>query len=409
MSRTSSRDRLLEAARQLYLAQGIQETTTKQIAELAEVNEVTLFRQFGSKHGLLSGLLDNADVFAQLREELGLQDSPSQDVVQAIRRYALALLGLLDRGTEFVRSLVGESGQFSEDNCQVLGRALTQLNRSCTQYLATALPPNAQLDAATIQSLARLLNATILGYAVLEFVSDVHNLWPDREGFLDDIEGVLALEASGIIPGGKAESTDISPPLKGVADLPANLVREILQRAKKRGAQDYALAYVVFSAGLSAAEIACLERWHYINDPPQHLLQVTQGVIRQVPMNRWVMGHKYGSDARNPLTQWVNGRKDDWQAMFFSGEGNPTSQEDICNYWQEIVGGLLTPQGTAPTLEQARQTWYVDMLMRGVEVEDLVLLTELTAEDLQPYAQRAAEKAALERAMRLDTKPESGS
>ena len=407
MSRPSSRDRLIEAARQLYLAQGIQETTTKQIAELAEVNEVTLFRQFGSKHGLLSGLLEDADLFAQLREELHLQDSPAQDIVQAMRRYALSLLGLLDRGTEFVRSLVGESGQFSAENCQVLGRALTQLNRISTQYLATALPPNTQLDAATIQSLARLLNSSILGYAILEFVSDVHNLWPDREGFLNDVEGLLTAETAALLTADQERTAGLPSVHTGVEDLPANLVKAILQRAKKRDPQDYALAYVVFSTGLSAAEIACLERWHYINDPPQHLLQVTQGSVRQVPMNRWIVGQKFGSDTRNPLTQWVNSRKDDWQAIFFTGEGNPASEGDIRTAWQAIVAGLLTPQGTAPTLEQARQTWYVDMLMRGVQVEDLVLLTELSAADLQPYAQRAAEKAALERAMRLDIKPEA--
>ena len=158
---------------------------------------------------------------------------------------------------------------------------------------------------------------------------------------------------------------------------------------------------------MSAAEIASLERWHYINNPPQHLLQVTQGAVRQVPMNRWVMGQKYGSDARNPLTQWLNSRKDDWQALFFVGDGNPASADDIQTRWQAIVEGLLTPQGTAPTLQQARQTWYVDMLGRGVSVEDLELLTDLTAEELQPYAKRAAEKAALERAMSLDIKPDS--
>jgi len=37
----------------LFAAQGMTETTTREIAELAEVNEVTLFRHFGNKHNLL--------------------------------------------------------------------------------------------------------------------------------------------------------------------------------------------------------------------------------------------------------------------------------------------------------------------------------------------------------------------
>ena len=405
MSRTSSRGRLIDAARQLYLSQGIQETTTKQIAELAEVNEVTLFRQFGSKHGLLLGLLGDTAVFAQLREVLGAQSS-SETVAQAAQTYAIALLDLLERGAELLRSLVGESGQFSEDTCQALGRTLTRLNRITTQYLATTLPQNAALDAADIQSLARLLNCIVLGYTVLEFTSDAHNLWPTREEFLTDVAGFFSHETAAALPSRKSAADRLSSSA-AIADLPANLVKEILQRAKKQGAQEFALAYVVLSTGLSAAEIASLERWHYINNPPQHLLQVTQGAIRQVPMNRWVMGQKYGSDSRNPLTQWVNGRKDDWQALFYTGDGIPASVEDIQTLWQTIVEGLLTPQGTAPTMEQARQTWHVDMLGRGVKVEDLELLTDLTVEELQPYAKRAAAKAALERAMSLDTKPES--
>ncbi|MEL7086706.1 MAG: helix-turn-helix domain-containing protein [Cyanobacteria bacterium J06597_1] len=140
MKRPSPHDRLLESARQLFLSQGIQGSTTKQIAELAEVNEATLFRQFGSKHGLLLGLLEDADLFDQFREVLGSQDTPSQDVVEAVRGYAIALLDLLDWGSEFLRSLIGESGQFSDQNCRALGRVLTQLNRIATHHLAMTLP-----------------------------------------------------------------------------------------------------------------------------------------------------------------------------------------------------------------------------------------------------------------------------
>jgi AcrR family transcriptional regulator len=54
MSRTNSstRQRLINAALELFSSQGVTETTTRQIAELAQVNEVTLFRQFGNKQGI---------------------------------------------------------------------------------------------------------------------------------------------------------------------------------------------------------------------------------------------------------------------------------------------------------------------------------------------------------------------
>ena len=44
-----AREKILLAATALYAETGFRGATTRQIAELAGVNEVTLFRQFGSK------------------------------------------------------------------------------------------------------------------------------------------------------------------------------------------------------------------------------------------------------------------------------------------------------------------------------------------------------------------------
>ena len=60
--RKSARQRLVDAAFQLFSSQGVGATTTRQVADLAEVNEVTLFRQFGSKHGLLAAVMTEAEV-----------------------------------------------------------------------------------------------------------------------------------------------------------------------------------------------------------------------------------------------------------------------------------------------------------------------------------------------------------
>lgn len=57
MSRTPiPEETILQAAAELFGQRGYQGTTTAAIAERAEVNEVTLFRRFGSKQGLLAAL-----------------------------------------------------------------------------------------------------------------------------------------------------------------------------------------------------------------------------------------------------------------------------------------------------------------------------------------------------------------
>ncbi len=52
------RGQLLAAARKLFISQGFDKTTTKQIANTSGVSEGILFHQFGSKVGLLRELID---------------------------------------------------------------------------------------------------------------------------------------------------------------------------------------------------------------------------------------------------------------------------------------------------------------------------------------------------------------
>jgi AcrR family transcriptional regulator len=60
-SETLSRKKLLEAAAKVYSECGFRGATTRRIAEQAGVNEVTLFRHFGSKQQLLCEAVSNLD------------------------------------------------------------------------------------------------------------------------------------------------------------------------------------------------------------------------------------------------------------------------------------------------------------------------------------------------------------
>ena len=56
-----SRERILEAAARVYSKHGFRGATTRLIASEAGVNEVTLFRTFGSKGALLEAVLEEND------------------------------------------------------------------------------------------------------------------------------------------------------------------------------------------------------------------------------------------------------------------------------------------------------------------------------------------------------------
>ena len=412
--RNLTRQRLIDAALELFAVQGVTETTTRAVAELAQVNEVTLFRHFGNKHGLLLAVIEDLAVLPALGEFLANQANQTNSVYQALKDYASDRLRALEQVPEFVRSVVGEAGQYPVENRQALGRVLTQANRDVAQYLATVMARTGLRTDFSAEKLSSLLNTILLGYAVIEFTSEFHELWHDREDFLENlVELFLNKAMSEELNREDANSASVCLETEGslqtvatekVTDLPASLVHLILQQAKKLSLGDYALAYVLFGAGLCPAEIVTLERSHQINDPHQHLLQITQGSARQVPLNQWIMGKRYGSYTRNPLNQWLKSRKDNQSALFLNDSGVPISEADIQSRWQLWTDGLLTPEGQLPTIEQAQQTWCVEMLMKGMELEDLSILTGYNLVKLQPYASRAREKLALEQAIRLDQK-----
>ena len=396
----SARQRLINAAMELFAAQGVTETTTKAVAELAKVNEVTLFRHFGNKHGLLLAVISESPVFKELGESLKMQANQTTSVYQALKDYCEDRLQALEKVPDLMRSLVGEAGSFSVEYRQALGRSLTQANHYVTEYLATVMEREQLHTQMPAQKLASLLNSMLLGYAVIELTSEFHELWHDRDEFLENLVALFLNKATNSTSLVKIESN----PTEKVIDLPANSVHLILQRAKKSGIRDYALMYVLFGAGLSPAEVVNLERSHQVNDANQHLLQITQGCVRQVPVNQWIMGKRYGSYTRNPLTQWLKVRKDDRWALFLNDRGVPISEVEIIERWQVLTEGLLTPEGQQPLLVQAQQTWCVEMLTKGMNLEDMSIITGWNLTKLQLYARRAREKLALEQAIRLDHK-----
>ncbi|MFC4402466.1 TetR/AcrR family transcriptional regulator [Gracilibacillus xinjiangensis] len=54
-----TKKKIIEATISLFVSQGYKGTTTKEIAKASGVNEVTIFRHFGSKRGLFEAIVDS--------------------------------------------------------------------------------------------------------------------------------------------------------------------------------------------------------------------------------------------------------------------------------------------------------------------------------------------------------------
>lgn len=107
---SSSRDRILDAAARVYAEQGFRGATTRRIADEAGVNEITVFRQFGSKDALLQEALR---VHAARPSRVGLPDEP-RDPEAELTAWAAAELADLRGCRELIRRTMSEMGERPE-------------------------------------------------------------------------------------------------------------------------------------------------------------------------------------------------------------------------------------------------------------------------------------------------------
>jgi AcrR family transcriptional regulator len=115
----SVRDQLLEAAAQLYAEAGYRGATTRRIAVKAGVNEITLFRQFGSKDALIREAIARA---GSSIEAQALPDPP-RDPARELKEWAVAHIAALRERRSLIRTCMGEieehPGVFAGDNSAI--------------------------------------------------------------------------------------------------------------------------------------------------------------------------------------------------------------------------------------------------------------------------------------------------
>lgn len=404
--RKSTKARLIEAALDLFAERGVTETTTKAVAERAQVNEVTLFRNFGNKYRLLLAVIEDSAIFAKLVHALVEQANAKDSVADFLLEYAQESLRTLNKAPDLVRSIVGEAGNYPVETRMALSKGLGEANRYVAEYLEQAIASENLESDLTPEQIVNLFNFLLVGYFVVESSTEGYTYWSEQNDFLESLVTLFlhgSFTSSNSTPK-VTETSIVKVEPQEVADLPASLVRSLFRQAKKTGRQEFALMYVLFGAGLTSEEVLYLERSHSVVEPQQNILQINYGKVRQVPINHWIMGYRYGSSSVNPLTQWLKSRKDDRVAIFINDAGEAITRVELENTWQKLTADLLTPQGEPPAIEQARQTWCIEMLMRGIDLEDLSILSGMEIKQLEHYAQRARNKSALEAAARLDQK-----
>jgi len=126
-----TRDRILKAAAEIIADRGYTRATTRAIAAAANVNEVTLFRHFGSKRNLLLEMIQRHSALPDLRSVLQhkLTGEYRQDLVQ----FGTAFYRAITERQEALRLMLCEAQELPELQ-EVIVRIPDQLREVLTDY-----------------------------------------------------------------------------------------------------------------------------------------------------------------------------------------------------------------------------------------------------------------------------------
>ncbi len=131
-----TRQRLIDAAIRVCSERGLHAATTREIAEVADVNEVTLFRHFGSKEKLIAALFEQ--VLATLSESLNDTETDEHDLERNLFRYAQRHNELLTANEAFIRTIIGESKRHPEQARMIMCEAGRAKRELLIEYLRAA-------------------------------------------------------------------------------------------------------------------------------------------------------------------------------------------------------------------------------------------------------------------------------
>ncbi|GIN21896.1 MAG TPA: TetR/AcrR family transcriptional regulator [Bacillus bacterium] len=98
MSSQLTAERILDAAIQLISEKGYAAATTRSIAELAGVNEVTVFRHYGNKQGILKAIIDKYSYGPVLQEtiQFDITYELERDLLHFSSKYFQSMLPIKD-------------------------------------------------------------------------------------------------------------------------------------------------------------------------------------------------------------------------------------------------------------------------------------------------------------------------
>jgi AcrR family transcriptional regulator len=168
------RDRILEAAKRVYAKHGFRGATTRLIAIEADVNEVTIFRTFGSKAALFDSLMHSHVVTSPVPV---LPDEPVHPEAEIVR-WCSSVLAHMRENRSLLRKSIGELEE-RPDAAVSMCEGPNCAGMLLTDYILR-LQATGQADAdADIQTAVAMLMSSMYGDALMRDI--VPNGFPQPE------------------------------------------------------------------------------------------------------------------------------------------------------------------------------------------------------------------------------------
>ncbi|MEA5550085.1 TetR/AcrR family transcriptional regulator [Anabaena cylindrica UHCC 0172] len=141
MSRTSrgtaaTRNCLLKAAIEVFSQKGYVGAATREIANLADVSEVTLFRHFQSKEQLLKAVVQH---ITALRTDIADQAEWSYDLYRDMLHYAQVYDQMLEENQALFRMFIGEAQRHPIEAVEVVQQSFLPFREKLIAYLQISI------------------------------------------------------------------------------------------------------------------------------------------------------------------------------------------------------------------------------------------------------------------------------
>ena len=163
-----TREKLLEATLELISERGYLGATTREIAALAGVSELTLFRKFVKKEHLFEEMLENYTFLPRLRDLL--DEIGDMHVKEGLNTIGIRFLQTLHQRRPLVRILLSEISHYPEKVRSTYSQVIENIGKMLESYLESCRnrgelrPIDMNLPAFSFQ---RVLFATFLSETII--------------------------------------------------------------------------------------------------------------------------------------------------------------------------------------------------------------------------------------------------